>query len=53
MSFKQIDVTRAVKGVEQAGLTVADVVIRPDGTISIKIKADGPKRECAGWGEDA
>jgi len=40
-SFKQDDVTRAVRGVLRAGVQLAGVVISPNGVISLTVAADG------------
>ena len=48
-AFKQIDVTRAIKGVEQAGLSVAVVDIAPDGRITIRVKDDEASQDKGGW----
>jgi hypothetical protein len=38
--FRQIDVTRAIKGAQAAGLIVDKVEVHPDGTIAIEGRAD-------------
>lgn len=47
--FRQADVTRAVKGVESAGLAVSVVEISPDGRISITIKDNTERQGKGGW----
>ncbi len=39
-TFKQVEVTRACKGVVAAGLTVAKVVAGPDGSVTVYTVAD-------------
>lgn len=39
-AFRQVDVSRAVKGVKAAGIAVGAVEILPDGRIVVKSKSD-------------
>lgn len=38
--FKQVDVTRAIKGAENANMEVAAAYIKPDGTIIVIAKGE-------------
>lgn len=45
--IKQIDITRAVRGAEQAGLTVEQIVVNPDGQLRLILaggRVTGPAR---------
>lgn len=48
-SFRQSDVTRAVKGVLAAGREVYEASIQPNGTIRLVLAQDG--KEAKGWEE--
>lgn len=48
-SFKQSDVTRAVKGVEKAGVRVGRVEITPNGKIIIQSQGDADDRTRNEW----
>lgn len=48
-SFKQSDVTRAVKGVEKAGMRVGRVEITPNGKIVIQSQGDADTRTRNEW----
>lgn len=50
VSFRQRDLTRAIKAAEAAGCVVKSVEVLPDGTISLKLDDDGDK-QAKGWGE--
>lgn len=50
--FKQSDVTRAVKGVEAAGLEVKKIEIEPDGTITIFAGNSGGSDNPTGWEDE-
>ncbi|MGR3368819.1 MAG: hypothetical protein ACU0CC_07570 [Sagittula sp.] len=47
--FKQADVTRAVKGVVAAGLSVARTEIDRDGKIVVIIGAPGSAKDANDW----
>lgn len=47
--FKQVDVTRAAKGVTKAGLPVGRVEIDPDGKIVITVQDSPPDSERNDW----
>lgn len=48
-SFKQSDVTRALKGVEKAGMRVGRVEITPNGKIVIQSQDDSDNRIRNEW----
>lgn len=47
--FKQVDVTRAAKGVVNAGLPVGRIEIDPDGKIVITVQGLPPEAEKNDW----
>ena len=49
--FKQIDVSRAVRGVEAAGIRVGSVQIDPNGRIVILSAASVPLQGANSWDE--
>jgi hypothetical protein len=45
LSFRQTDVTRAIKAVEAAGLSVVAIKINPQGEIKIEVATNASQRQ--------